>query len=465
MTASLIHRTARRVGFGILWVVALVLGTVAVAQAQSRVLYTLSNDIEEGQNAVLAFERQPDGSLLPHPAGPFPTRGTGIDNNTNGKLGPNDNDSPLVVAADRMLLMAVNGHSNTIAVFAIAEDGSLGHVPGSPFPSMGIGPVSLAISGDFLLVANRNEDPHQLDELRGAAHANYASFRIEEDGALAFISKIELVDGQKNTQVLVSSMDDRIVFGNDFQVDVDFDGDMPQSKLFSLEPAVQGRIHAFRLNDDGALVALDAVELPETVDPAPEVPSIPLGIWDHPDQRLLYVGLVTRNQLGVYRYDDQGMLSFLAAVPNSGQDICWLKTNAAGTRLYAVNNLPRDDRMDGASTVTVFDISGDRAEEPVEIGRVELPYPLGTFVNNRVAPQPNSTAFQFDIDAEEQFLYVVAQRIDQTDANQSDRGNMIHTVKLDASGAMQVVASRDLTDDGVSPRARPQGIVVVDLEA
>jgi hypothetical protein len=452
-------------------VVVLMLGTVAAAQAQTaapsptKVLYTLSNDIEDGQNAVVAFYRLPDGMLEPHPAGPFLTRGTGIDNDTNGKLGPNDIDTPLIVSSDMKLLLAVNGHSNTIAVFAVAEDGSLEHVEGSPFSSMGIGPVSLAISGDYLLVANRNEDPHQLDELRGAAFANYASFRIEDGGQLTFISKIELEDGQKNTQVLVSSVNDRIVFGNDFQVDVDFDGDGPRSTLFSLEPAVRGQINTFWLNDDGTLEQADRTDLPETVDPAPDVPTVPLGIWDHPTKNLLYAGFVTRNQLGVFRYDDRGMLTFLAAVSNSGQDICWIRTNADGTRLYAVNNLPREDAMDGASTITVFDISGDRAENPVEIGRVELPYPLGTFVNNRVGSQPNSTAFQFELDAEESFLYVVAQRIDQTEENDSDRGNMIHTVKLDRSGALEVVATRDLLDDGVSPRARPQGIVMIDLEA
>ena len=51
--------------------------------------------------------------------------------------------------------------------------------------------------------------------------------------------------------------------------------------------------------------------------------------------------------------------------------------------LYAVNNLPRDSEGDVSSTVTVFDISGRNAEQPIEIDRIELPMPLGTFVNNR----------------------------------------------------------------------------------
>jgi len=173
--------------------------------------------------------------------------------------------------------------------------------------------------------------------------------------------------------------------------------------------------------------------------------------------------LVTRNQLGVFRYDDRGRLSFVAAVPNSGQDICWLKTSADGTRLYAINNLPREDESDTASTVTVFDISGANAEQPVEIGRVELPLPYGTFVNNRAAPQPNSTAFQFDLDEANGFLYVVMQRIDQTAENGSDEGNVIHTVRLAPDGGMSVVASRLLKLDGVDAGSRPQGVLVLDL--
>jgi 6-phosphogluconolactonase (cycloisomerase 2 family) len=447
----------------IVGLVILVIGAWTPALAQEKILYTLSNNIENNQNSVVAYHRLANGELEPHPMGPFLTRGTGIDNNTNGKLGPNDNDTPLIVSPDNTWLFAVNGNSNTIAAFAIQSDGSLEHAPGSPFPSMGVGPVSLAISGDVLLVANRNEDPNQLEELRGAVLANYASFRIGTDGSLTFVSKIDLEDGQKNTQVLVSSRDGQIAFGNDFQVDVDFDDEGPVSKLFSTEPAVRGRIHSFRLGDDGALQLVDSRVLPETVDPAPDVPSIPLGIWDHPTKNLLYVGFVTRNQLGVYAYDVEGKLTFINAVPNSGQDICWIRTSADGTRLYAVNNLPRDEEQDMASTVTVFDISGDRAKEPVEIDRVQLPHPLGTFVNNRAIPQPNSTAFQLAIDNDGDFLYVVAQRIDQTGANDSDEGNIIHTVKLDPSGNLEVVASRHLGQDGVSARARPHGVVVLDL--
>ncbi len=443
----------------------LLCGTAVVAMADSgRYLYIESNDHRTGSNAIIAYERAEDGTLSLHPAGPFPTGGEGIDNRTNGKLGPNDNDSPIVASPDGRRLFAVNGHSNTIAVFDIGSDGALTPVPGSPFHAMGISPVSLAVTGDVLLVANRNEDPGQLDALRGGAMSSYVSFRVEDDGSLTYLSRIESEDGHKATQVLVPHTNPGLAFGNDFQVDADFDGDGVMSRLFGEDQQVRGRLQSFVLTADGELVQGERTSIPETVDPAPEVPSLPLGIWDHPTRNLVYVGLVTRNQLGVYSYDDHGALSFVAAVPNSGQDICWLRTNKAGTRLYAVNNLPREDAGDMTSTITVFDISGEHAESPVEIARTAIPLPLGSFVNNRVAEQPASTAFQLTLDEDEAFLYVLNQRIDQTDGNASQDGNVLHIFAVADDGTLALVGSRDLLDDGVSHRARPQGLVAIDLD-
>lgn len=434
------------------------------AHAANNYLYVQSNNVETDQNSVIAYERHKDGSLTPHPAGPFLTRGTGVDNNTNGKLGPNDNDTPIVVSENKKRLFAVNGHSNSIAVFDIRKNGSLQHVAGSPFDSQGINPVSLAISGNVLLVANRNEDPAQLNALRGAENSSYVSFKVNKNGSLILASKTELSDGHKSTQVLVPSRNRGIVFGNDFQVDADFDGDGKVSKLFGNEPNVRGRINSFQLSaNPGQLELADRQTIPETASPMPDVPTVPLGLSDHPKKDLLYVGLVTRNQLGVYRYNDMGKLSFISAVSNSGQDICWIRTNKKGTRLYAVNNLPRDAQGDEGSTITVFDISGQNAEMPVEIERVALPLPLGTFINNRNMAQPNSTAFQFAIDDRERFLYVVSQRINQTAENDINDGNLLHILKIVDGGKLSVVGSRAMGPDGVTVGSRPQGVITLDL--
>lgn len=101
---------------------------------------------------------------------------------------------------------------------------------------------------------------------------------------------------------------------------------------------------------------------------------------------------------------------------------------------------------------------------PVEIARTAIPMPLGTFVNNRNAEQPASTAFQLTLDEAEEFLYVINQRIDQTDANMSKEGNVIHAFRIGDDGTLESVSARHLLGDGVSHRARPQGLVAVDIE-
>lgn len=432
----------------------------------SQFLYIQTNDIREGQNAVLGYNRKDDGTLDPLPSNPFYTGGTGINNDTHGKLGPHDNDTPLIISPDGKRLFTVNTHSNTVAVFDVQSDGSLRHVKGSPFSSHGVAPNSLSLSGTTLLVSNWNEDYHQREALRGAAKASYVSFTIEQNGALRFVSKIDVENSHKPTQVYVPQSNPEVAFGNDFQVDVDFDGEGTRSFLAGLKPSVQGQLHVFHVGRDGRLTERSLVQLPETnagykYKGMEGVPSMPLGIWAHPTDSLLYVGFVTRNELGVYRFDRQGELTFVGSVDNSGQDICWLLANKKGTRLYTVNNLPRSDKDDKAATVSTYDIAGERAVKPVEISRLQLPHPGEWFINNRMFSQPGSTAFQCAFNPEETFLYVICQRINQTDENKSEEGNILHSLRLNGEGIPSVAHARHLGQDGVHFRSRPQGIATV----
>ena len=81
--------------------------------------------------------------------------GGGVDN-PGQIIGPNDADQDLITNPDHTLLFAVNPGSNTIAVFNINGDGSLTPVKGSPFPSGGVNPVSLGLTGNQLYVVNKN---------------------------------------------------------------------------------------------------------------------------------------------------------------------------------------------------------------------------------------------------------------------------------------------------------------------
>jgi 6-phosphogluconolactonase (cycloisomerase 2 family) len=431
-----------------------------------RYLYIQANDIREGQNAVVGYVRHDDGTLSSLPGNPFYTGGTGMNNDTHGKLGPHDNDSPLVISQNGKFLFTVNTHSNTIAVFTIHNDGQLTHVKGSPFPSHGVAPNSLSVSGQTLLVSNRNEDYHQSEELRGKANASYVSFMIEDEGSLRMVSKIEVEGAQKPTQIHVSQTNSTIAFGNDFQVDVDFDGDEKRSFLAGLKPSVQGQLHVFQVGHGSTLTEKGRLQLPETNDGykykgMDGVPSMPLGIWTHPSLPLLYVGFVTRNELGVFHFTGEGEIHFKSSVPNSGQDICWGLTNKAGTRLYTVNNLPRAELGQKTATVSSYNISGEHAEKPVEIGVLELPMPGESFKNNRNFDQPGSTAFQCSLNPEETILYVICQRVNQTEENKNEAGNILHSLKIDKNGALSVIHSRQLGQDGIYFRSRPQGIATI----
>lgn len=186
-------------------------GGVAGA-AEGKIVYVLSNDYHDNANAVLAYRHMSDGSLVPLPGSPFLTRGAGV-GNPKEALGPDDTDDPLVVSPDGKYLLAVNGGSNTVAVFAIGRDGSLSAVPGSPFASGGQTPCSVAINGRFVYVANKSLDPlHAITQL-----PNYVSFVIDGAGRLSAVpgGKVEVPAGSSPSQVLVSN-DHRFLFATDF---------------------------------------------------------------------------------------------------------------------------------------------------------------------------------------------------------------------------------------------------------
>lgn len=406
-------------------------GTTATA---TNVLYVESNHLTPGMNSILGYTRAADGSLTPLPGSPFLTGGKGHNNPTAGLLGPNDLDQPMVASTDKKRLYAVNAGSNTIAVFNIAANGTLTAVAGSPFPSGGRNPVSVEIAGNRLYVVNKNEDA---DQLPNGDLPNYTGFTIESDGRLTPIanSTIPVIKGGSPTQVL-ASRDSKLIFGADF-----------------FAPAVQpgiGSLRSFRVNADGTLTQAPGSPLALPAGPVPP-PPLPLGLYLHPTQNILYAGFVTRNQLGVYTYDGvTGALTFARAVPNSGKEICWVRTNASGSRLYTVNNID--------ASVSFYDNANPL--QPVERQKLVLKELGPMFLNDRGADsflQVTSTPFQPALDPTERFIYVVSQRSNATNAAVTE-GNKLHILAIAADGTVsQPGAPLNLP---VPPSARPMGLVV-----
>ncbi len=373
----------------------------------AHILYTETNDPRPGMNAILAYRRGTDGSLTPLPGSPFTTGGVGVGDPTQG-LGPLDSDQEVIASPDRRFLFAVNGGSNTIAVFRIRSDGTLRLVEGAPFPSGGSNPVSLGLSGHRLYVVNKDQDPAQDP---GKSPPNYTGFVVDEDGRLHPIpgSTVRAPAGSSPSQALVAG---HLLFDAQFMA---------------------GALASFRITHHGTLEPAPGTpqKLPSSVPP----PALPLGLAVHPHLPLLYADFVTANEVGIYLYDDDsGALDFATTAPVSGKAPCWARTSHDGGALYTVNT--------GDNSVSFL-----KLDDPVRPAEVQ----------HLVMAGPGSP-FQEEMSPDGRFLYVVSQRT-TTDPN-DPTGNGLHILKAAQDGSLTEAAGSPITLP-VPPSARPQGLVVL----
>jgi 6-phosphogluconolactonase len=127
------------------------------------------NDNTAGTNTIAGFARHADGTLTPLAGSPFIAGGAGL-----GKLV--GSQGALQVSADGRYVLAVDAGSNQISVLRIRPDGSLRQAEGSPVPSGGIEPISIAVHGSLVYVAN---------EGNGTTGSNYSGFTMDAGGHLS----------------------------------------------------------------------------------------------------------------------------------------------------------------------------------------------------------------------------------------------------------------------------------------
>jgi len=144
------------------------------------------NDNTAGTNSIGAFDRHADGTLTPQAGSPFAAGGAG----TGAGLA---SQGALQMSPDGRFLIAADAGSNQVSVLRIRGNGSLKPVPGGVVPSGGVLPVSIAIHGDLVYVANA-----------GNGGSNYTGFRLRRNGRLAPIadSAVALPDGAQPGDVL-----------------------------------------------------------------------------------------------------------------------------------------------------------------------------------------------------------------------------------------------------------------------
>jgi 6-phosphogluconolactonase (cycloisomerase 2 family) len=364
------------------------------AAAFDGTVYVESNSARRGANSVLAF-RYSAGSLRPLDVREYPTGGSGSHDLSNA--GVLDAEQQIVTNADRTLLFAANAGSDTVAVFHIADDGTLTPVDGSPFPSRGKAPASVGVSGDELFVANKAQDGVR-DLLK--QRASYAAFHIEADGRLTPIgTPVKVPPRSSPTEAYVP----------------------PHTGHLMIATEEAGPFRAFTIGADGTLT--QGPNSPLRLDRRVFLPGKregnvwPQGLVAHPALPLIYASVANIRRLVVYSYDASGRLSYVSSQVNRGTVLpCWTEINAAGTRLYTGNA--------GSQNISVFDIGTD-PRHPRQIQRVKL--------HGRGLP------WNFQLDPSGRYLFMLNMRA--TSDIPPGRGNTLHSFSIAADGRLKELAS------------------------
>jgi 6-phosphogluconolactonase len=274
------------------------------------------NDNTAGVNTVAGFAQHANGSLTPLPGSPYAVGGAGL-GVSNGSQGA------LQISDDGRFLLAVDAGSNQISVVRIHSDGSLTPVAGSPVSSGGVEPVSIAVHGRLVYVANADD-----------AGASYVGFTLSGTGTLTQLpnSTFLLPAGSQPGDVLFNgtgtrligarvgtSVIDSFVVGNDghltpapgspfaAQAEGPFGSAfLPTnpSRLYVSNAhagAGNGSISAFRDTRDGTLVSIGS-------SPYPDFQTAPCWVDIAPDGRHLFTVNTGSSTVTSYTINPDGTL-------------------------------------------------------------------------------------------------------------------------------------------------------------
>jgi 6-phosphogluconolactonase len=270
------------------------------------------NDNTAGENTVAGFERHADGSLTPIPGSPFPIGGAGLGAGLASQ-------GAIQLSSDGRFLLAVDARSNQISVLQLG----FGGVPqpvGPPVSSGGSEPVSIAVSGDLVYVANA-----------GASETNITGFRLTLWGALYPIpgSTVALPAGSAPDDVLFDRTGHKLV--------VDLDN--------------TSSIASFRVARDGLLETAPGSPI------AAQGPG-PFGAEFRPtNPSQLFVsnahGGEGKGTISAFLVAHTGQLAPIGASPfaNGQTASCWVEITHDGKFLFTVNT--------GSGTISRYAINPD----------------------------------------------------------------------------------------------------------
>jgi 6-phosphogluconolactonase len=296
----------KKIRFGLFLVLAAACTILAVGAAsagQGVVGHVYVNDNTAGVNTIGAFDRHADGTLTPMPGSPFVAGGTGTGTGLASQ-------GSLQRSSDGRYLMAVDAGSNQISVLRTKHDGSLKPVGGGPVSSNGVNPVSIAVHGQLVYVANAGTATS-----RGGT--NYTGFKLSAGGHLRPLagSTVTLPDASQPGDVLFS----------------------PDGRKLVGTRVATSLIDSFTVDRDGLLAA------------APGSPFAaqrvgPFGSKFRPtNASQLYVSNAhdgaNAGSVSAFAVGTNGALTTIGASPflNNQTAPCWVEISQDGQFLFAVN--------------------------------------------------------------------------------------------------------------------------------
>lgn len=273
-----------------------------------------------GPNTIVAFDRHADGTLTPAPGSPFAAGGTGL-----GKgLG---SQGAVQLAEHGRYLLAVDAGSSQVSVLRVGYDGSLTPV-GSPVSSDGVKPVSIAVHGDLVYVANDGNATNS---------ANYTGFVLTRFGQLA-----PLPNSTVNAPRAANDLGDVL-----------FNGD--GTKLVGTEVA-SSLIDSFTVGWDGRLTAAPGSPFPaQGVGPFGSQfrPTNPDQLFVTNAHNDVAAGTTGHGTVSAFNDLPNGTLDPIGSSPFADLQTgpCWVVINPNGQYLYAVNT--------GSGTLSRYAIAGN----------------------------------------------------------------------------------------------------------
>jgi 6-phosphogluconolactonase len=280
------------------------------------------NDNTAGTNTIGAFDRHADGSLTPGAGSPFAAGGAG----TGAGLA---SQGALQISPDGRFLIAVDAGSNQISVLRILPNGSLGPVEGPQTSSGGVEPISIAVHGNLVYVANEG------DKTNGTG-SNYAGFTLNAGGRLTPL--------KNSTFALPSTANPGDILFNS-----------TGSNLVGIEV---GTTDPGTFLIDSFLVGRDGRITPAPGSPFAAEAAGPFGSEFSPaNPSRLYVSNAHagsgNGSVSAFNVTGSGALSSIGPSPYADQQTapCWVEISHDGRYLFTVNT--------GSTTISSYQILSD----------------------------------------------------------------------------------------------------------